>query len=56
MAHEAGKGSTPRPFSVTQEDYNYRWDLIFSRDKISKEIEAENNQEKNKDQSKEVNS
>jgi hypothetical protein len=56
MAHEAGKGSTPRPFSVTQEDYNNRWDIIFSRDKVSKEIEAEKKQEKNKDQSKEVNS
>jgi len=36
-----GKGSNPRPFSVSQEEYNNRWDVIFSRDKISKEIEAE---------------
>ena len=56
MAHEAGKGSTPRPFSVSQDEYNNRWDIIFSRDKISKEIEAEKKQEKNKEQSKEVNS
>jgi hypothetical protein len=56
MAHEAGKGSTPRPFSIAQEEYNSRWDIIFNRDKISKEIEAEKKQEKNKDQSKEVNS
>jgi hypothetical protein len=56
MAHEAGKGSTPRPFSVTQEEYNNRWDVIFSRDKVSKEIESEKKQEQNKDQSKEVNS
>jgi hypothetical protein len=56
MAHEAGKGSTPRPFSVSQEEYNNRWDVIFSRDKVSKEIEAEKKQEKNTDQSKEVNS
>ena len=26
------KGSTPRPFSVTQEEYNSRWDAIFGRD------------------------
>ncbi len=56
MAHEAGKGSAPRPFSVSQEEYNNRWDIIFSRDKISKEIEAEKKQEQKQDQSKEVNS
>jgi hypothetical protein len=58
MAHEAGKGSTPRPFSVSQEEYNNRWDIIFSRDKVSKEIEAEEKQEQDQkqDQSKEVNS
>ena len=56
MAHEAGKGSTPRPFSVSQDEYNNRWDVIFSRDKVSKEIEAEKKQEKTEDQSKEVNS
>jgi hypothetical protein len=26
------KGSAPRPFSVTQEEYNSRWDAIFGRD------------------------
>jgi hypothetical protein len=56
MAHEAGKGSSPRPFSVSQDEYNNRWDIIFSRDKISKEIEAEKKQEQKQDQSKEVNS
>lgn len=32
MSHEAGKGSRPRPFSVAQEEYNARWDMIFGRD------------------------
>ena len=32
MAHEAGKGSTPRPFSVSQDEYERRWDAIFQRD------------------------
>ena len=32
-----GKGSTPRPFSVAQEQYDARWDLIFGRDKGVKE-------------------
>lgn len=41
MAHEAGKGSSPRPFSVSHEEWSTRWDVIFSRDKISKEIVEE---------------
>lgn len=30
---DGGKGSKPRPFSVTQEEYAKRWDYIFGRDK-----------------------
>jgi Zn finger protein HypA/HybF involved in hydrogenase expression len=30
---DGGKGSAPRPFSVTQEEYDNRWDTIFGRDK-----------------------
>jgi hypothetical protein len=33
----SGKGSAPRPFSVSNEEYANRWDAIFQRDK--KEIE-----------------
>ena len=29
---DGGKGSSPRPFSVTQEEYSKRWDAIFRRD------------------------
>jgi hypothetical protein len=29
---DGGKGSSPRPFSVSQEEYNNRWDAIFGRD------------------------
>ena len=29
---EAGKGSSPRPFSVAQAEYEARWDAIFGRD------------------------
>lgn len=29
---DGGKGSSPRPYSVTQQEYDARWDLIFSRD------------------------
>lgn len=29
---DGGKGSKPRPLSVTQEEYAQRWDMIFARD------------------------
>lgn len=29
---DGGKGSSPRPFSVSQAEYDSRWDAIFSRD------------------------
>ena len=35
---DGGKGSKPRPFSVTQEEYDKRWDAIFGRD-LKKEDE-----------------
>lgn len=35
---DGGKGSSPRPFSVSQEEYDNRWDAIFSRD-LPKETE-----------------
>ena len=30
------KGSTPRPFNVTNEEYSNRWDAIFGRDNEKK--------------------
>jgi hypothetical protein len=29
---EGGKGSKPRPFSISQDEYDARWDAIFQRD------------------------
>jgi hypothetical protein len=29
---DGGKGSSPRPFSISQEEYVNRWDAIFQRD------------------------
>lgn len=29
---DGGKGDSPRPFSVTQAEYDARWDAIFARD------------------------
>jgi hypothetical protein len=37
----AGKGSSPRPFSVSQDEYNKRWDAIFGRDLEAEEPEIE---------------
>jgi len=34
---DGGKGSKPRPFSVTQHEYDNRWDAIFGRDLKDKE-------------------
>jgi hypothetical protein len=36
--NDGGKGSSPRPFSVSQDEYDKRWDAIFSRD-LPKEVE-----------------
>jgi len=38
-----GKGSIPRPFSVTNEEYKNRWDAIFGRD--PREIEDQKNED-----------
>jgi hypothetical protein len=35
---DGGKGSKPRPYSVSQAEYDTRWDAIFSRD-LKDEIE-----------------
>jgi glutaredoxin 3 len=28
---DGGKGSSPRPFSVSQQEFDSRWDLIFNK-------------------------
>jgi hypothetical protein len=30
---DGGKGSSPRPFSVSQKEFDNSWDLIFKKDK-----------------------
>ena len=45
----AGKGSKARPFSVTKEVYDNRWDLIFKKKEnsdVSKEQQIESNDDK----------
>ena len=36
---DGGKGSTPRPFSVSNEEYARRWEAIFGRDQVDEIIE-----------------
>ena len=36
--NDAGKGSKPRPFSVSQEEWSTRWDAIFGRDQKKDEL------------------
>lgn len=38
--NDGGKGSKPRPFSVTEEEYAARWDMIFGRDQKEKVQES----------------
>ena len=30
--NDGGKGSSPRPFNISQDEYEKRWDAIFQRD------------------------
>lgn len=36
----AGKGSTPRPRSVSKEEYDRRWEATFKRDEVEPWVEA----------------
>jgi len=36
---DGGKGSKPRPYSVSQAEYDARWDAIFQRDLKEEKIE-----------------
>jgi hypothetical protein len=36
---DGGKGSKPRPYSVSQQEYDTRWDAIFGRDLKEDKIE-----------------
>ena len=40
-----GKGSAPRPYSVTQEEYDKRWDAIFGRDEPEEEDDLDEDNE-----------
>lgn len=35
----SGKGSSPRPFSVTQKEFDNNWDRIFGKNKMTPSVE-----------------
>jgi hypothetical protein len=49
---DGGKGSRPRPYSVSQQEYESRWDAIFNRDGLddTKEYEVEQSEVKDSEQ------
>jgi len=36
---EAGKGSSPRPFSISEEEYAQKWERIFGKKDVEKIVE-----------------
>jgi len=53
MTKEAGKGSSPRPFSVAQAEYEARWDMIFGRDSVAGRDKPKEKEQPPKEQPKE---
>ena len=47
-----GKGSAPRPFAVSNEEYANRWDAIFGRDKKKEEKKEDKPKDKKKEEKK----
>ncbi len=51
---DGGKGSAPRPYSVSNEEYASRWDMIFRKDQkesvdLTKEsVDSQSKQEEEK--------
>lgn len=39
MSREAGKGSSPRPFSITHDEYANRWEMIFKQKEVKKDVD-----------------
>lgn len=42
---DGGKGSSPRPFSISNEEYAQRWDAIFGKDDEEDDEELEDTEE-----------
>ena len=46
---DGGKGSRPRPFSISQQEYDTRWDAIFGRDKLDEQEQKPVSEDNNED-------
>jgi len=51
---DGGKGSSPRPFSVAQAEYEARWDMIFGRDSVAGRDKAQDALDKKADNAREL--
>lgn len=51
---DGGKGSSPRPFSVAQAEYDSRWDAIFGRDSVAGRDKAQDALDKKADNAREL--
>jgi hypothetical protein len=49
---DGGKGSKPRPFSVSQDEYDSRWDAIFGRELKTEDTEDKEKVTENLEESK----
>ena len=49
---DGGKGSSPRPFSISEEEYARRWEAIFGREDVEKIIEDAKNYLKEQEEKK----
>ena len=41
---DGGKGSAPRPYSISQAEYESRWDAIFCRDQVEDNTGVQKNE------------
>jgi len=47
---DGGKGSSPRPYSVSHEEFSKNWDNIFKKDKEPKNEEVEDKVTRNNEE------
>jgi hypothetical protein len=51
---DGGKGSSPRPYSVSHEEFSKNWDSIFKKDKEPKNKEVEDKVTRNNEETQYV--
>ena len=51
---DGGKGSSPRPYSVSHEEFSKNWDNIFKKDKEPKVEEQEDKVTRNNEETQYV--